>query len=175
MVKTSSKKVGLGSEHPLCDSIQLAMLVLFFAVWGIDSASHFIFRVSTVIIESTSLFTLLLPAILSLSLGAFLASKSHEAVFSKTVRRPKLIDSGVYSWVRHPMYLGILMFCLAFLFAVLSLVSLAVWIIFFILYDKMATYEEKDLIHRLGEEYIAYQRRVPKWCPRLGRRNTNNA
>jgi protein-S-isoprenylcysteine O-methyltransferase Ste14 len=31
----------------------------------------------------------------------------------------------------------------------------------------MTTYEEKSLIQILGEEYIAYQKRVPKWFPKL--------
>jgi len=166
----SNKKAGLGSEHPCCDSIQLVMLILYFAVWGIDSISYFLFRVSTVSIDLTSFPLLLLPAILSLSFGIYLALKSHEAVFGKTTGQPKLIDSGVYSLVRHPMYLGILMCCLGFFFITPSLLSLGVWTAFFIFYDKMATYEEKDLIRILGEEYITYQRRVPKWFPRPKRK-----
>ena len=160
-------KVALGSEHPHCDSIQLAMLILFFVIWGIDTLSYFVFSVSTVLVGLTSLPLLLLPAILSLGFGMYLGLKSHEAVFGETAGQPRLIDSGVYSWVSHPMYLGTLMFCLAFFFAMPSLLSLGVWIIFFILYNKMATYEEKELIRILGEEYIAYQKLVPKWFPRL--------
>jgi len=166
----SNKKAGLGSEHPCCDSIQLVMLILYFAVWGIDSVSYFLFRVSTVSIDLTSFPLLLLPAILSLSFGIYLALKSHETVFGKTTGQPKLIDSGVYSLVRHPMYLGILMCCLGFFFITPSLLSLGVWIAFFIFYDKMATYEEKNLIGILGEEYINYQKQVPKWGLRLQRR-----
>jgi protein-S-isoprenylcysteine O-methyltransferase Ste14 len=37
----------------------------------------------------------------------------------------------------------------------------------------MATYEEKDQIQKLGEEYNAYQRRVPKWLSRI-KENPNN-
>jgi protein-S-isoprenylcysteine O-methyltransferase Ste14 len=161
----SNKKAGLGSEHPYCDSIQLVMLILYFAVWGIDGVSYFLFRVSTVSNDLTSLPLLLLPAILSLSFGIYLALKSHEAVFGETTDQPRLIDSGVYSWVRHPMYLGILLSCLGFFFISPSLLSFGVWLAFFILYDKMATYEEKDLVRILGEEYTAYQKRVPKWFP----------
>jgi protein-S-isoprenylcysteine O-methyltransferase Ste14 len=57
------------------------------------------------------------------------------------------------------------MFCLGFLFIMPSLLSFGVWTAFFIFYDKMATYEEKDLIRMLGEGYIHYRKRVPKWCP----------
>jgi protein-S-isoprenylcysteine O-methyltransferase Ste14 len=164
--KNPKKKAGAGLEHPLCDSIQLVMLILFFAVWGIDSVSYFLFRVSTVIAESVSLPFLLAPAVLSLFFGVYLLLKSHEKAFGETIGQPRLIETGVYSWVRHPMYLGTLMFCLTFVFTVLSILSLGVWIIFLAIYDRMATFEERDLIRILGEKYIAYQRRVPKWCPR---------
>jgi protein-S-isoprenylcysteine O-methyltransferase Ste14 len=60
--------------------------------------------------------------------------------------------------VRHPMYLGILLFCIAFLFVSVSLVSIGIWIVFFIFYYRMAAYEEKSLIKILGEAYVAYQR-----------------
>lgn len=163
--RNPKKKHGVGLEHPLCDSIQLVMLILFFVVWGIDSASYFLFRVSTVIAESVSLPFLLAPAVLSLCSGLYLLLKSHEKVLGETVGQPRLIKTGVYSWVRHPMYLGTLMFCLTFVFTVFSILSLGVWIVFFATYDRMATFEERDLIRILGEEYIAYQRQVPKWYP----------
>jgi protein-S-isoprenylcysteine O-methyltransferase Ste14 len=69
--------------------------------------------------------------------------------------------------VRHPMYLGTLLFCLTFFFAMPSFLSFMIWIVFFIFYDKMATYEENDLIRIFGEKYISYQKRVPKWIPRI--------
>lgn len=162
----SHRKSTLGSEHPCCDSIQLAMLILYFAVWIIDSLSYFIFRISTVLIEITSFPLLLLPTVLALSLGIYLTWSSHEAVFGRT-RTPGLINSGVYSWVRHPMYLGILITCLGFFFIMPSLLSLGVWVAFFIFYDKMATYEERDLIRTIGEEYVDYQKRVSKWGLKL--------
>lgn len=166
-VRISKNRVGLGSEYPHCDQIQLIMIILFFAVWAIDSLSFFIFRYSTVLVGLISSPVLLLPAILSSGFGLYLIAKSHKAVFGEITDQPSLIDSGVYSWVRHPMYLGILLFCLGFFFISPSLLSFGVWLAFFILYDKMATYEEKDLIRILGEKYIAYQKRVPKWVPRI--------
>ncbi len=168
----SDKRVRLGSEHPLCDSIQLIMLISYFSTLGLDSLGRFVFGVSTVIVEFASFPLLLFPAFLLCSFGIYLALKSHEAVLGEMVGQPKLIDSGIYSLVRHPMYLGTLMFCLGFLFIIPSLPSFGVWTAFFIFYDKMATNEEKDLIHILGIEYINYQKRVPKWLPRWKRRKS---
>ena len=154
---------GLGSEHPLCDRIQLLMLILFFGVWGLDYLSFFIFGYSTVIFQALTFPLLLVGTILFLGLSVYLISKSHKAVLEQVPDPPKLVDSGVYAWVRHPMYLGTLLFCLAFLFISVSLISIIIWIVFFMFYDRMATYEEKSLIEILGEPYTAYQKRVSKW------------
>lgn len=159
--------VTLGSEHPLCDSIQMKLVLLFFVVWIADTIGFF-FGVSTILIGPVSLpwLLLLIPAVLSFVCAAYLISKSHEAIFDEA-SEPRLVDSGVFSRVRHPMYLGTLLACLTFFFAMPSLLCLAIWIGFFIFYDRMATYEENDLIRVIGEEYAAYQKRVPKWLPRL--------
>jgi protein-S-isoprenylcysteine O-methyltransferase Ste14 len=167
VVTISKKRHGLGSEHPLCDRIQLVMIILFFVVWGIDSLSFFIFGYSTVIFEVLAFPVLFAGTLVFLCLSFYLISKSHKAVLEQVHEPPKLVDSGVYAWVRHPMYLGTLFFCLAFLFISVSLVSIGIWIDFFIFYDRMATYEEKSLSDILGEDYVAYQKRVAKWFPRL--------
>ena len=156
---------GLGSEHPLCDKIQPLMLILFFAVWGIDTACFLIFGYSTVILHALAFPALFAGTIVFLCLSFYLVSKSHKAALEQAEASPKLVDSGVYAWIRHPMYLGTLLFCFAFLFIGFSIVSFAVWVAFFVFYDRMATYEEKSLIKIIGEQYIAYQKRVSKWIP----------
>ena len=67
----------------------------------------------------------------------------------------------------HPIYLGTLLFCLAFLFVTFSLVSIGTWIAFFLFFDRIATYEEKSLIKILGEDYTSYQKQVSKWFPKI--------
>ena len=156
---------GLGSEHPLCDRVQLLVLILFFVVWGLDLLGFFMFGYSTVIFQALAFPPLLAGTVLSLAFSFYLVSKSHKAVLEQVQDPPRLVDSGVYAWVRHPMYLGILLFCLAFLFISVSLISIVIWIAFFIFYDRMATYEEKSLIAMLGEQYTSYQKRVSKWLP----------
>ena len=156
---------GLGPEHPVCDRVQLLMLFLFFIVWGADSLSYFMFGYSTVILEVLAFPALLTGTIVFFCLSLYLLSKSHKAVLEQVHDPPQLVDSGVYAWVRHPMYLGILLFCLSFLFISVSLVSIGIWIVFFILYDRMTRYEEKSLIKILGKQYTDYQKKVSKWLP----------
>jgi len=158
---------GLGSEHPLCDKIQLLMIALFFAVWGIDTLSLFRFGYSTVLFEVLDFPAFFIGALVSVFFSFYLVSKSHKAVLEQVQEQPMLVDSGVYAWMRHPMYLGILLFCLSFLFISVSIVSCIILFGFFMFYNRMATYEEKSLIEILGEKYLAYQKRVSKWFPRL--------
>jgi len=163
VIRISEIHKALGSEHPLCDKVQLIMIILFFIVLGADTFSYFFFGYSTVLVVMNTFPILIIPGIFFLILSLYLISKSHNAVFGDKTKKPKLITSGVYSWIRHPMYLGILLFCLSYLFFSLSFLSIFVWIAFFIIYEKMTVYEEKELARILGEEYVSYQNKVPKW------------
>ena len=161
-----SKHNFLGSEHPNCDTIQLFLLVLFFVVWIADTISYFFFSYSTVFIGLTLLPLRMILSIITFSSSFYLIAKAHRAIFDEKNVQPKFINSNVYSLVRHPMYLGTLLFCLVFFFLMPSFLSLLIWIGFFIFYDRIATYEENSLVEILGDEYINYQKEVPKWIPR---------
>ncbi len=163
MIRISKTHKTLGSEHPLCDNIQLMMIILFFVVLVLDTLGFIFFDFSTVIILLISLPVLIIPGIFFLILSLYLIIKSHNTIFDDKNNKPKFINSGVYSWVRHPMYLGILLFCFSFFFFSLSILSILIWILFFIIYEKMTAYEEKDLVRIIGKEYISYQKQVPKW------------
>ena len=167
VMRLSENRHGLGREHPLCDRIQILMIILFFIVWSIDSISHIKGGYSTIVFGSVFLPARLVLFAVFIGLGCYLVLQSHRLVFREGNGHPGLFDSGVYGQVRHPMYLGILLFCLAFLFVLTSLVSIGIWIVFFVAYDRMAAYEEKSLTETLGDDYTAYQKRVPKWFPRL--------
>lgn len=79
------------------------------------------------------------------------------------VHTTKLVDSGIYSVVRHPQYLGgILALFLAnllfyphWLFVVLGVPGSL------ILYFS-TTWEEKRLIKQFGDDYVDYMQRVPR-------------
>ena len=160
----------MGAEHPLNDAVQAVFFVVYMGVWGLDS---FVFRFSTVLAGVVPVFVRLLLGILLFAVGIYLVARSEAAIFGRTLigrtGKPKFVTIGVYAWVRHPMYLGSLLVLLVFFFATLSLLSLLVWAGLFVFYDRMATYEERDLIRILGKQYLDYQRQVPKWLPYMRR------
>jgi len=119
------------------------------------------------ILERVSAYPiLLLPAALFLGAGVYLVLKSHSLVIAHE-GAPKFVDSGVYSVVRHPMYLGALMILLGVLFLKFSLLALAIALVYLVLSSWMASYEERDLVRKLGRRYLDYQKRVSKLIPGL--------
>jgi len=79
-----------------------------------------------------------------------------------------LVVSGVYRFVRNPMYLGVLASIIgqALLLgrAILLQYAAFVWAAFF---TFVLLYEEPALGAQFGEEYARYRRHVPRWLPRL--------
>jgi protein-S-isoprenylcysteine O-methyltransferase Ste14 len=78
---------------------------------------------------------------------------------------------GPYRWVRNPIYIGAFLIVTgeAWLFVSVPLLAydLALGLGFHLL---VVAYEEPSLRRRFGEEYERYRRAVPRWVPRLPRR-----
>lgn len=74
----------------------------------------------------------------------------------------KLQTSGVYGIVRHPMYLGDVLWALGWSIIFNALYALALTPLWFFLRYSIAVLEEEKLIEKYGENYKAYMQRVPK-------------
>ena len=88
------------------------------------------------------------------------------AIGAQKVKNVFLIKSGPYKYIRHPIYLGVILEVLsipliwntyfAFIFAVTINVPLQV---------IRAYFEEKTSIKKLGKEFISYKKEVPAFLP----------
>lgn len=135
-------------------------MVVFLAVWVVDSFFlHYALNVLGILVLLVSVPL----GVLTFAAGIVLVHKSEEVVFHNVAG--KVIDSGVYSHVRHPMYLGLMLILLGFSVTTVSILSLFVWAAMFLVLDRMAAYEEHDLTRLLGQQYADYKKRVPKWLP----------
>ena len=79
---------------------------------------------------------------------------------------PELIISGIHKHVRHPLYFGTFLFIwgLAVLVPYLNLLlSNAIITIYTLVAIK---YEEEKLVKEFGQDYINYQKTVPKIIPK---------
>ena len=79
-----------------------------------------------------------------------------------------LVVSGLYRYVRNPMYVGVLT---ALAGEAVVLRAVALWeyaaLIWLAMHLFVCAYEEPTLTRRHGPAYRAYREHVPRWIPRL--------
>ena len=154
----------LCEEHPYGHIGQFTGIVLFLIVWSLDS---FVFKVSTMPANYIPLTIRLILAGLCFLIAVYLFYASHKIIFEEHRDPPRVIDTGVFSLIRHPLYSSVLIIYVGFFITTLSLFSLLLFICIFMFYDYIARFEEIKLQEALGEAYASYMKKTPKWFPRL--------
>jgi protein-S-isoprenylcysteine O-methyltransferase Ste14 len=79
----------------------------------------------------------------------------------------ELVVSGLYNYIRNPMYVGVLLMLVAH-FLWFGYWSLLIYTGFFFLAFHLfvINYEEPTLKKKFGKAYANYIKRVPRWLPR---------
>ncbi len=150
----------LPGEHPYGDLGQIVFIFIFLIVWVLDS---FVFKFSTVLAVYIPLAVRLILAALLFGISFYLFRASHHVVSEARESERKLLHTGPFSKVRHPLYLSVLVLYLAFIVATLSLASFVLWIFIFVFYNFIAAYEEKQLLVVFEQDYAEYIKKVPRW------------
>ena len=158
----------LAGEHPQGDRYQLYAFLLFTAAVLLD---HY-FLGWAARFRSVVPFGIRLPiALLAIIFGLFLSLSGIHTVFSEYTEQPRMITSGLFSFVRHPVYLGGLLVYIGLLAFLLSPLALLVFIAVFFLYDWLAQDEEARMLRVFGRRYEDYRHHTPKWLPRVCKRS----
>lgn len=160
--KSHQHRGDLTGEHAFSDMGQLILLVVFLVVWIADS---FVFKYSTFLTQYISNYIRVPIALIVLVLSGLLAWAGLKIVFGEIREEPQVITTGVFSIVRHPIYLGLILLYLGFILLSLSLLSTLVWFIIIIFYYIISKYEEKLLTQRFGSVYEEYKKKVPMLFP----------
>ena len=77
-------------------------------------------------------------------------------VFGEYREEPVMITKGMFSFVRHPIYLGALFVYLAVFTLTTSLFSLLIFLVAVFLYNWLANDEEERMLKIFGKQYQAY-------------------
>jgi len=85
------------------------------------------------------------------------------------VPKGELVSSGIYSYIRNPMYLGLILMAFGSIFFSLSSYIFIYTLILIFVYLVVIRFEEMELSKRLGKVYDDYRKRVPSLIPRLKR------
>lgn len=150
-------------EHPFGDLGQLILFIIFLIVWLGDS---FFIRKSTFLTPYVPLYLRLIVLALILGTALYLIKSGHVVIDHR--QRPRgVITTGVFRYVRHPLYLASLLVYLGLTISTGSLFSLAVLVGIFVFYNIIASYEERLLETLFGDHYRQYKKSVGKWVPRI--------
>jgi protein-S-isoprenylcysteine O-methyltransferase Ste14 len=84
---------------------------------------------------------------------------------SKTTDNQELITRGIYSKVRHPFYLSILILFLGVAIISWNILGLVFFILFIIGLVFRIKKEEKELIFKFGQQYTDYMDKTPMLIP----------
>lgn len=112
-----------------------------------------------------------IAGLLLVALGEWVRLAGISAAGTVTRRRSRdvqrLVDYGIFAWVRNPLYVGNFFAWMGFV-----LVSGVWWflpvaiVIFAIEYSLIVRYEEGVLESIFGDEYLRYKARTSRWIPR---------
>jgi protein-S-isoprenylcysteine O-methyltransferase Ste14 len=168
MIRMTQEKLNKHErEAPHSHLFQGLSPIFFIIIMVLDT----LFNWSTQLSSYIPLFVKIVLFIVFLGLAILLIQLSHKTIFDKHEQKNEpsnvLITEGILKRVRNPMYLGILLFYMAFICLTLSLISMVFFVIIIIVYNRMVNYEEAILEQLFGEEYKEYKKKVPKWIPKL--------
>lgn len=100
-------------------------------------------------------------------LGAVLAVLGWRQVHAA---RGGLVRDGLYRSIRHPQYTGFFCFLLGSLINWPTALTLLMFPLLLVVYDRLARAEEADAEHQFGIEYQKYRQRTGRFLPRWNRR-----
>jgi protein-S-isoprenylcysteine O-methyltransferase Ste14 len=161
--KKHESRPDLAGEHPQGDFYQLIAMLLFLAAIAAD---YFLVGLGPRLNDQFNFWTRLVLGGAIVMFGGWLALYGIKIVFSEYTEQPRMITRQLFSVVRHPVYLGVMIIYVGALAFTMSPLGLAVFVGVFLLYDWLAEDEEQRMINTFGEAYLAYKSRVPRWLPR---------
>jgi protein-S-isoprenylcysteine O-methyltransferase Ste14 len=85
--------------------------------------------------------------------------------WKKIYKSKKLVTRGIYGYIRHPQYLGILLITTAWVIAWPTLLTIIMFPVLLIAYYKLAKSEDKYLRKKFGKTFVNYEKKVPMFLP----------
>lgn len=91
----------------------------------------------------------------------------YHKYWSKEKGKGELVTSGVYKYIRHPQYTGLLLLSLGMLIEWATLPLLIMFPVMVFMYVRLAKREEKDMLSEFGGSYQQYMAETKMFIPFL--------
>lgn len=85
--------------------------------------------------------------------------------WSKETGNGSLVKSGVYRYIRHPQYTGLLLLSFGMMIEWVTLPLLILYPVMIRVYVRLAKKEEKDMLVEFGNEYREYMKETKMFVP----------
>jgi protein-S-isoprenylcysteine O-methyltransferase Ste14 len=154
--------LGTDREIPHAHLYHALLPVIFWVIWFLDLQ---IFQISTFLNAYIPLIVRIVLFVSVFTIALIFISKSHKLLFKSHEPPDRVINTGILHYVRNPMYFGILLIYISLICLSISLISIGIFIMVFLIYNWMVNFEERILKESFGQEYEGYQQSVPKWIP----------
>jgi len=89
----------------------------------------------------------------------------YKAYWSKERGQGALVTAGIYRYIRHPQYAGLMFLSLGMILDWATLPTLILFPVMAVTYWRLARREENDMIVEFGDEYRAYMRNTKRFIP----------
>lgn len=143
-------------------------IYLLVRVFGLDSPNLNASLWSTLFgFGELGMMVFMIPGYMLLFSGIGLFAQGWRELY-RARRQSQLVTNGLYGMVRHPQYLGL--FIGLFGEGVVhwpTIFSVTLFPIIVLVYTYLARKEERQMLEQFGDDYRAYQRRVPMFIPRM--------
>ena len=159
----------LAGEYKWGDAGQI---ILFFVFFSLLLADDLIFHWQGFLGISVSFWIRVIISAPVFFIAGYLARQGLRIVFKEERGQMKVINKGVFGIVRHPIYLGSILFYFGSVVISFSFVCFLIWIIIVLFYCYIAKYEEKILIEKIGPEYLNYMKKTGFLIPKIKKQGT---
>jgi protein-S-isoprenylcysteine O-methyltransferase Ste14 len=109
------------------------------------------------------LILIVLSVVVGLS-GIWEMRQSTLSVLPDVSDRAKLVTSGIYNHIRHPMYTAVLLFALGLMINIWTWLALNIFLVLLIDLILKAGFEERQLSQKF-ENYADYKKRTKRFVP----------
>ncbi|HSN65775.1 MAG TPA: isoprenylcysteine carboxylmethyltransferase family protein [Fusibacter sp.] len=89
----------------------------------------------------------------------------YKKYWSKETGKGTLVKTGIYKYIRHPQYAGLLLLSFGMIVEWATLPMLIMFPIMIVMYVRLAKREEKDMILEFGDAYQSYMKSTKMFIP----------
>lgn len=89
----------------------------------------------------------------------------YHGYWKKVDGSQRIIDKGIYRFIRHPQYTGLLLIAIGMMLGWATLTNLLMLPVLILMYNNLAIKEEKMMKAEFGDAYVSYMQKTKRFIP----------